>query len=154
MIKKINDIKFLNNTNFLENIKNFLKKKNGWVYIAKCSTHNYLKIGRTSKTPEDRAKSLSNSGVPADYQIIFALQFFDSYQGEKDIFKILNKYRVNKEFFLIKEEKAVEIISKIWNNERELLKSRLTIDLNDLISDFDLLEKEHFKNEKSKQLKI
>ncbi len=99
----------------------YFKKKQGWVYVAKSKDNPYLKIGRTSKDPLSRAKTLSSTGVLNDYEIIFSLKFFNHIWGEKNIHNTLKKYRVNKEFFSVHQDIAFEVIYQTKNLEDQLL---------------------------------
>lgn len=106
-----------------DELRQFLQKKHGWVYIAKSTDPNnhLLKIGRTGKSPYERAKSLSTTGVLYDYEIIFSLEVFNQYYVEKEIHKLLKKHRVGKEFFSVTESAASQAAQKIANIEEELL---------------------------------
>ncbi len=115
----------------------YFKKKQGWIYIAKSKDNPYLKIGRTSKDPLTRAKTLSSTGVLNEYEIIFSLKFFNQYWGEKNIHKILNKFRVNKEFFSINQDVAFEVSYQTKTLEDQLLGRFL--DINIILDDLELM---------------
>ncbi len=115
----------------------YFKKNQGWVYIAKSKDNPYLKIGRTSKDPLTRAKSLSSTGVFSDYEIIFSLKFFNHKWGEKHIHNTLNKFRVNKEFFSVHQDVAFEVIYQTKNLEDELLGRFLVTHM--ILEDIELL---------------
>ena len=121
--------------NILEKKKNFninkenktlilkeMQKSWGYVYIAKSlSSPNLYKIGKTKKNPMERAKTLSNSGVVHDYQIVFSLDFFDCSLAECRAHQQLSKYRVKKEFFSISLEEAIKVLVKEHNNQKHIL---------------------------------
>lgn len=115
----------------------YFKKKQGWIYIAKSKDNPYLKIGRTAKDPLTRAKTLSSTGVLNEYEIIFSLKFFNQYWGEKNIHKILNKFRVNKEFFSINQDVAFEVSYQTKTLEDQLLGRFL--DINIILDDLELM---------------
>jgi hypothetical protein len=113
----------------IEELKSFLKKKKGWVYIASSKNNHLLKIGRTSKNPWERAKSLSSTGVLHDYQIDFALPVFNQFFVEKEIHKKLKKFRISKEFFSLKNDIAIEAMESVYRKEKELLSRFFNIEM-------------------------
>ncbi len=115
----------------------YFKKKQGWVYIAKSKDNPYLKIGRTSKDPLIRAKTLSSTGVLNEYEIIFSLKFFNQLWGEKHIHNTLKKFRVNKEFFSVHQDVAFEVIYQTKTLEDELLGRFLKTDM--ILDDLDFI---------------
>ncbi len=122
----------------MQSIKNHIKKRKGWIYIAKNSQSSFLKIGRTSKTPFERAKTLSSAGILEDFEIIFALPTLDSVLLERIIHKKLNKYRVKKEFFSMTQEEAQKIISQLIEQTNQNISN--FFDLEILSNDLDLIE--------------
>lgn len=124
----------------VDELKEYFKKKNGWVYIAKSKSNPHLKIGRTGKNPMIRAKTLSSSGVLHDYDIVFSLPVFNQYWCEKQIHQKLKQFRVttSKEFFNISESFAVEVFQSTINEETKLLDRFLKLDM--LKDDLELLE--------------
>ena len=66
-------------------LKEYLIQKKGWIYIACSKNNDLLKIGRTSKNPHQRAKTLSSSGVLHDYDIFFSLQVYNQFIVEKKV---------------------------------------------------------------------
>jgi hypothetical protein len=124
----------------IDELKEYFKKKMGWVYIAKSKSNPHLKIGRTGKNPMIRAKTLSSSGVLHDYDIIFSLPVFNQYWSEKQIHQKLKQFRVtsSKEFFNVSESFAIEVFQNTINAEDELLNRFLKLDV--LKEDLELLE--------------
>lgn len=121
-----------------EDLKSYFKKKKGWVYIAFSKDNNWLKIGRTGKNPLIRAKSLSQTGVFHDYEIIFSLPFFNQFLAEKKVHDKLKKYKISKEFFSVDKEMAFKVIEEIFLEEEKALNRFFNIDT--LKEDLDLLE--------------
>lgn len=113
----------------IDELQNYLLEKKGWIYIAKSKDNNRLKIGRTGKTPLERAKSLSSTGVFHSYEIIFSLPFFNQYIAEKNIHTSLKKFRTKKEFFLMNETVAIEIIKAEYEKEKKLLSRFLNVSI-------------------------
>jgi T5orf172 domain len=105
----------------LSTIKEYFVQKQGFIYIAKSKNNNFLKIGRTSKNPMERAKTLSSTGVLHDYEILFSLQVFNQFIVEKQIHEKLKKYRISKEFFSITEKIAIDTVQKFCQQEQTAL---------------------------------
>lgn len=108
-------------------LQEYLITKKGWIYIAQSKDNSLLKIGRTGKSPLQRAKSLSSTGVFNAYEIIFSLPFFNQYIAEKNIHLALKKFRRKKEFFIVNEDVAIDVIQKEYNQEKKLLKRFLDV---------------------------
>lgn len=124
--------------NDVETLKNYLLKKQGWVYIAYSDNNTLLKIGRTGKNPLERAKSLSSTGVLYDYEILFALPVFNQFIVEKRVHQKLKKFRISKEFFAVNKDIAIAAIQAEYDKEIELLKRFINLDM--ISEDLDLLE--------------
>ena len=76
----------------------------GWVYcLSNPSMPDLVKIGMTERTPEERAKELSTTGVPTPFVIEFAKKVKNPTQKEATLHALLEKYaeRTNarREFF-------------------------------------------------------
>ena len=76
----------------------------GWVYcLSNPSMPELVKIGMTERTPEERAKELSTTGVPTPFVIEFAKKVKNPAQKEATLHALLEKYaeRTNarREFF-------------------------------------------------------
>lgn len=129
---KITNFDFLYNENSkyhiqpfdILNIKKYFEQKKGWIYISKNKAFPEIKIGRTSKTPWERAKTLSTSGLLHDYEVLFALSVKNSFIAEKQVHVLLKKHRIkkNKEFFLCNLDIAIKAVEKVYNDEINILK--------------------------------
>jgi len=79
------------------------KKRRGFVYILSnpALKRGLIKIGHTTKTPEERAKQLYSTGIPQKFTIVYKMEFKDSFKAEKQIHLSLENYRYNnqREFF-------------------------------------------------------
>jgi len=84
----------------------------GYIYcLSNPSFIGLLKIGETSRTPEDRAKELFTTGVPTPFKVEFSRKVTNTKEKEKDIHKILESYRVpSREFFNVTVEEAMRVI--------------------------------------------
>ena len=94
-------------------------KKEGFVYILlNPSFTHLLKIGKTQRTAEKRAKELSNKGktaLPAEYIVAYDIWVSDCHLVEQFVHKKLAKKRINtdREFFRIELKEAVKTIESI-----------------------------------------
>lgn len=91
---------------------------NGWIYILiSPGLHkDLLKIGRTSKAPEDRARELSSAtGVPAEYRVAYDVYVQDCIMAERIIHQRLQSYRYvkNKEFFMLPLKQAIKLVDDV-----------------------------------------
>lgn len=96
-----------------------MTQQEGFVYIMTNPSfkENWIKIGYTERTVEERCKELSNTSVPFPFQIFATLKTRQYKEIESILHESLDNYRVNqdREFFLIKPERACKLL-------RELLK--------------------------------
>lgn len=109
------------------NITDYFNQKKGFVYLASSKNNNLLKIGRTGKTPLERAQTLSTTGVLYDFEILFSLPVMNQFWCESMIHEKLKKYRIEKEFFAINQSSAVSAMEKIYNLEEHFLKRYFNI---------------------------
>ena len=69
----------------------------GWVYISinPSLQKNYLKIGYTRRTPEVRARELSeDTGTPTEFLVAYKRQVYDCEKVESLVHKALHRYRI------------------------------------------------------------
>lgn len=103
----------------------------GYVYVMINSSMNGLvKIGKTEKDPEERAKELSTAtGIATPFTVVYKRMFNDCDKAEKNAHAILSErgYRVNnkREFFSIDISEAIDLIinlpdSEVIENEDEI----------------------------------
>jgi len=89
-------------------------KRQGVVYILSnpAFKKGLIKIGHT-KDLKKRLIALYTTGVPEKFDILYQMEFNDSYKAEKQIHSILKNYRYNKkrEFFTCSLNKAKEVIN-------------------------------------------
>jgi len=88
----------------------------GFVYVMSNPSYkkNFLKVGYTTKTPEERAKQLYQTGVPNEFKIEYKVEFENARKAEKQIHSSLEKCRHNKnrEFFTCGFRKTKNAINK------------------------------------------
>lgn len=86
----------------------------GWIYILKRARENTLKIGKTSRTPEERAEELSaTTGVSTPFVVVHSREVKNMDECEKKVHKKLSKYRYRKEFFDIDVKTAIEVVDEV-----------------------------------------
>ena len=113
-----------------ENVTYYTEKKyrlyadqgNGdqWVYVLSNQSlpKEYLKIGYTKLTPEERAVQISSAtGVPTPYKVEWAYKCFNGEIVERMTHEKLKPFRVNnrKEFFQVSLKDAQKVIKLIGN---------------------------------------
>ena len=85
-----------------------------WVYVlSNPSIPHQLKIGSTSKEPDERAKQISRgTGVPTPYRVEYAFRCFNAEALERELHKYFKSSRTSnqKEFFQIDLSEATEAI--------------------------------------------
>ena len=110
----------------------------GLVYILiNPAFPEYIKIGRTSRSSEDRIEELSKStAAPCKFKLVYEEYYDNCEQLESYVHRILDKYRLsrNKEFFSISIKQAIEtiqeVIKKINNQEK------INFDSNDIFDKY------------------
>lgn len=104
---------------FAKTPNNTKMDKKGFIYILlNPSFIQYVKIGKTQRTSEERAKEIyqqSKTGVPTEFVVAYENEVSDCNLVENLIHKELEKYRVNKdrEFFSIPLKQAIKAIEKV-----------------------------------------
>ncbi len=92
----------------------------GYVYILENkSLHGRLKIGKTTRTPEQRAKELSSTGLPTPFIVAYSVYVFDCDAAERYVHSKLDRYRIsnNREFFSVPLEKAIGLLDALLDDE-------------------------------------
>ncbi len=86
----------------------------GWIYIMKRARENALKIGKTSRTPEQRAEELSaTTGVPTPFVVVYKRSVNDMDYCEKVVHERLSSYKFRKEFFDVDIKIAINTIDDV-----------------------------------------
>lgn len=89
----------------------------GFVYVlSNPAMPGLLKIGMTTKSPVTRAEELSTTGVPAPFEVEFAIYVPDAAEMERDIHDRFSRlrFRAGREFFKAEpSEVAVSIVERI-----------------------------------------
>ncbi len=95
----------------------------GFIYIMSNPSHpGLLKIGQTSKDPEERRRELYTTGVPTDFVLEYWALSDDYVSLELEIHRSLDhlRYNQNKEFFNIS---VLEAINEIRERAGDRLES-------------------------------
>jgi ribosomal protein L37AE/L43A len=85
----------------------------GYVYVlVNSSMPGYVKIGKTTNDPEDRAAALYGTGVPVPFVVAYSVLVSDCHAVERMLHGRLAPFRVNdrREFFNISPREAIDIL--------------------------------------------
>lgn len=91
----------------------------GWIYIGSTPTYSekgLYKIGRTTQSPEQRARQLSQAtGIPEEVKVFFAKDVSDCELAEGMIHERLKscRHRGDREFFSVSLEVAKAVIIEV-----------------------------------------
>lgn len=85
----------------------------GYVYVfTNPSIPNKVKIGRTARTPKQRARELRTTGVPEPFDEVYSAYFADHAEAEKYVHRSLKSHRTSnsREFFDVSVGDAVAAV--------------------------------------------
>lgn len=85
-------------------LRKIFRTTNGSVYVLENeSMPDFYKIGWTDRSPEERAKELSGTGLPTPYRVAYSKSTNLTGEVEKEIHNKLDKFRhrSNREFFKV-----------------------------------------------------
>lgn len=114
-----------------------MENNKGYVYVMiNPSYEGLVKIGKTAKAPEERAKELSSAtGIATPFIVVYHRVFSDCHSAEKMVHNLLTSkgYRVNRnrEFFKIPINTAINTIINLPDNNSS------AADANDEEDNFD-----------------
>lgn len=97
----------------------------GYVYVMiNPSLPNLVKIGKTSRDPNERAKELSSAtGVPTPFILVYYKPFRDCNLAESVIHHFFEekgaRVNGNREFFQVSTNEAIDLINIYFNMEQE-----------------------------------
>ena len=100
-------------------LRKIFRTANGFVYVLENdSMPNFYKIGWTERTPEERAKELSGTGLPMPYRVAYSKSTNLTGEVEKEIHKKLDQFRhrPNREFFKADLETIKKTIKETLHN--------------------------------------
>jgi hypothetical protein len=93
-----------------------------WVYIlTNRAMPGLVKIGSTKLPPEERARQLSTTGVPAPFQVIAKQEFEDELRAERELQALFSEQRVHsrREFYEITIEKAQTALLRLSDGKAQ-----------------------------------
>jgi len=86
----------------------------GWVYvISNKSMPGLVKVGFSTKDPEDRAKELHHTGSPHPYVVEYEMLIEEAYRIEQQTHRYLSSKHEDKEWFRCSAEEAVAAIKQV-----------------------------------------
>ena len=88
--------------------------------LSNPSMPGLYKIGRTSKTPEERALQLFTTGVPEPFTIEFAKKVNNAAEKERNIHRNLEEYHERmpgREFFRVPSVESIRILFDLMDGE-------------------------------------
>ena len=88
--------------------------------LSNPSMSGLYKIGRTSKTPEERAAQLFTTGVPEPFVIEFAKKVNNAAEKERDLHRILEEYyerMPGREFFRVPSVELIRAFFDLMDGE-------------------------------------
>jgi predicted transport protein len=90
----------------------------GYIYILlnRAFQNDHYKIGMTTKTPEDRAREISNAtGVPRAFEVLYEQRVLDCQRAERVLHQRLHQYRSgsNREFFKLPLKAAIKALEDV-----------------------------------------
>jgi len=120
---------------------------NGYVYVLmNPSMQNLVKIGKTKREPEERAKELSTTGVPTPFIVVYSCYFENCSKVESFVHKYLESegFRVSskREFFEIPIKDAIDSVMKAKENFGEFKKIN-SDDLEEFKENFELEDNDY-----------
>ena len=104
----------------------------GYVYcLSNDSIPGLLKIGMTTRTPEERARELYTTGVAIPFKVEFSIKVDNPLKTEHQLHALFNEYRVkSREFFQITPEDARSKIYEFLSNNTTILSSKMVNNTN------------------------
>lgn len=102
-----------------------IERPDEYVYILRNPAfQKYLKIGMTTRHPNERVKELnSGTGIPEPFKIVFFARCHQSHRVEARLHSELNEFRVkpSREFFEIELDKALNMLSVILDKNMDAI---------------------------------
>lgn len=87
----------------------------GWLYLlTNPAMPGLVKIGMTTRSPEERAQELASTGVPLPFHVAAAWAVDDVRAAERDAHAALARYRVNdaREWFRLSVPEAMRALGR------------------------------------------
>lgn len=87
----------------------------GWLYLlTNPAMPGLVKIGMTTRSPEERAQELASTGVPMPFHVAAAWAVDDVRAAERDAHAVFARYRVNdaREWFRLSVPAAIKALGR------------------------------------------
>lgn len=97
-----------------------IRKIPGLIYIVSNPNQAGVKIGLTTKSIEQRIKSLNSTGVPGTFEIIALFPTDNPKVDEKRVHKKLERHNISKEHFSIEPVEAVLKAYRALNRKKPI----------------------------------
>lgn len=113
----------------------------GYVYVlTNPAQQGLVKIGKTTKAPEERVKELSSAtGVATPFTLIFHRQFNNCHIAEKTAHQILEdkglRFNDAREFFTISINDAIHLVQALEDSEEEVESEAFDNDAKQIVED-------------------
>ena len=114
--------KMANKFKLLNKLKKVFKSTDAYIYVFfNDAIPGLYKVGWTERTPLERAKELSTTGLPEPFKVAYDIKTNLTMEIEKKIHKNLNKYRPrgNREFFKADLKIIKEVIKSTLNDPKD-----------------------------------
>ena len=86
-------------------LRKIFRTANGFVHVLENnSMPNFYKIGWTERTPEERAKELSGTGLPMPYRVAYSKDAGSFYQKKLNFHYLEKKLRFFKNSYIFKKD--------------------------------------------------
>jgi hypothetical protein len=92
-----------------------LKRYDGVIYVMKNSRVGGVKIGMTQRDVFRRAKQVSGTGVPGDFEVLAAFPSTNAARDERKIHEKLKSKKIKKEHFELEPVAAIVKVRSILN---------------------------------------
>lgn len=100
----------------------------GWLYVIENpSIPGMVKVGMTTRTPEERAAELHATGTPTPFVVAHAWQVDDVTEAERAAHAALRRFRVSsdREWFTVPATAAVEALTGVLGQAAPRPRSRV-----------------------------
>jgi hypothetical protein len=93
----------------------------GWVYIlSNVAMPGLLKVGQTTRSPEERALELATTGVPTPFEVEVAWPVDDVREAERQAHAALDRFRVSdsREWFRVSVPEALNVLGRARDRQK------------------------------------
>jgi len=99
----------------------FVQRRKGYVYaVTNSDLDGWIKIGRTSKNPFERAFKLKTAGTHGSFDVIWTAFYLNSSWAEAEIHRKLHGYHSDREWFYINIDVVKPIMDSVLTLESQV----------------------------------